>query len=38
MTPELLTGFHGTNEKIAVADYAQGVRGYIRIIAHGTAQ
>ena len=38
LTPELLTGFHGTNEKIAVADYAQGVRGYIRIIAHGTAQ
>ncbi len=38
LTPELLTGFHGTNEKIAVADYAQGVRGYIRIIAHGTAE
>ncbi|MDA9919031.1 M20 family peptidase [Porticoccaceae bacterium] len=38
LTPELLTGFHGTNEKIAVADYAQGVRGYIRIIAYGTAQ
>lgn len=38
LTPELLTGFHGTNEKISVADYAQGVRGYIRIIAHGTAQ
>ncbi|MGB2466255.1 MAG: M20/M25/M40 family metallo-hydrolase, partial [Porticoccaceae bacterium] len=38
LTPELLTGFHGTNEKISVADYAQGVRGYIRIIAHGTAE
>ncbi len=38
LTPELLTGFHGTNEKISVVDYAQGVRGYIRIIAHGTAE
>ena len=38
LTPELLTGFHGTNERISVADYAQGVRGYIRIIDHGTSQ
>ena len=38
LTPELLTGFHGTNEKISVADYTQGVRGYIRIIAQGTAE
>ena len=38
LTPELLTGCHGTNEKISVADYAQGVRGYIRIIAQGTAK
>ena len=38
LTPELLTGFHGTNEKISVVDYAQGVRGYIRIIAQGTAK
>jgi carboxypeptidase PM20D1 len=38
LTPELLTGFHGTNEKISVTDYAQGVRGYIRIIAQGTAK
>lgn len=38
LTPELLTGFHGTNEQISVADYAQGVRGYVRIIAQGTAE
>lgn len=37
LTPELLTGFHGTNERIAVADYAQGVRGYIQIIYHGSS-
>ena len=36
LTPDLLTGFHGTNEKISVVDYAQGVRGYIGIIRHGT--
>lgn len=37
LTPELLTGFHGTNEKISIADYAQGVRGYIRIIYRGSS-
>lgn len=37
LTPELLTGFHGTNERISIADYAQGVRGYIRIIGQGTS-
>ena len=38
LTPELLTGFHGTNERISIADYAQGVRGYIRIIGQGTSE
>ena len=38
LTPELLTGFHGTNERISIADYAQGVRGYIRIIEQGTSK
>jgi carboxypeptidase PM20D1 len=37
LTPDLLTGFHGSNEKISVADYAQGVRSYVRIIYHGSA-
>ena len=37
LTPELLTGFHGTNERISVADYAQGVRGYVRILYHGSS-
>ena len=38
LTPELLTGFHGTNERISIADYAQGVRGYIRIIGQGSSR
>ena len=33
-----LTGFHGTNEKITVANFAQGVRGYIQIIRNGSEQ
>ena len=37
LTPELLTGFHGTNERISIEDYVQGVRGYIRIIGQGTS-
>jgi len=37
LTPELLTGFHGTNERISIADYTQGVRGYIRIIGQGSS-
>lgn len=35
MTPEDLTGFHGTNEKISVDNYLQGVRSYVRIIDNG---
>ncbi len=31
-----LTGFHGTNEKITVRNFAQGVRGYIQIIRNGS--
>jgi carboxypeptidase PM20D1 len=30
-----LTGFHGTNEKIAIANLAQGVRTYVQIIRNG---
>lgn len=37
LTPELLTGFHGTNERISITDYAQGVRGYVRILYHGSS-
>ncbi|MDG1312345.1 MAG: M20 family peptidase [Porticoccaceae bacterium] len=36
LTPELMTGFHGTNEHISIKDYAQGVRGYIQIIQNGS--
>ncbi|MGE0621709.1 MAG: M20 family peptidase [Pseudomonadales bacterium] len=36
VTPEDLTGFHGTNEKISVANLAQGVRTYMQIIRLGT--
>jgi carboxypeptidase PM20D1 len=35
VTPEDLTGFHGTNEKISVDNLLQGVRTYIRIIRAG---
>lgn len=35
VTSEDLTGFHGTNEKISVANLAQGTRTYIRIMKHG---
>ena len=37
VTPEDITGFHGTNEKIGVANLAQGVRTYMQIIRHATA-
>jgi carboxypeptidase PM20D1 len=33
-----LTGFHGTNEKIAVADLAQGIRTYVQIIRNGASR
>ncbi|MCB1645165.1 MAG: M20 family peptidase [Pseudomonadales bacterium] len=33
-----LTGFHGTNEKISVANMAQGVRSYARIISNGAGK
>ncbi|MCB1685163.1 MAG: M20/M25/M40 family metallo-hydrolase, partial [Pseudomonadales bacterium] len=36
VTPEDITGFHGTNEKIGVANLAQGVRTYVQIIRNGT--
>jgi len=35
---EDVSGFHGTNEKIAVDAFAQGVRGYIQIIRNGSSQ
>ena len=35
VTPEDLTGFHGTNEKISIANLAQGVRTYVRILERG---
>jgi len=35
MTPEDLTGFHGTNEKISVDNYLQGIRSYVRILDNG---
>ena len=38
LASEDLTGFHGTNEKITVANFAQGVRGYIQIIRNGSEQ
>jgi carboxypeptidase PM20D1 len=37
VTSEDLTGFHGTNERIAVANLAQGTRTYIQIM-RGTAR
>jgi carboxypeptidase PM20D1 len=37
VTQEDLTGFHGTNEKISVANLAQGIRTYVQILRHGTA-
>ncbi len=36
MKSDDLTGFHGTNEKISVANFAQGVRSYVQIIRHGS--
>ncbi|MBT5203817.1 MAG: M20/M25/M40 family metallo-hydrolase [Gammaproteobacteria bacterium] len=33
-----ISGFHGSNEKIAVAAFAQGVREYIQIIRNGSSQ
>ena len=38
LAAEDLTGFHGTNEKISVANFAQGVRGYIQIIRNGSEE
>jgi carboxypeptidase PM20D1 len=38
LTPEDFTGFHGTNEKISVANLAQGARTYVRIITLGAAE
>jgi len=35
VTPDDLEGFHGTNEKIGVANLGQGVRTYMRIIRNG---
>ena len=36
LTPEDFSGFHGTNEKISVENFANGVRAYIQIIKRGT--
>ncbi len=36
LASEDLTGFHGSNEKISVTNFAQGVRGYIQIIRNGS--
>ena len=36
LTSQDLTGFHGTNEKISVQNFAQGVRGYIQVIRNGS--
>jgi carboxypeptidase PM20D1 len=38
VTPEDLTGFHGTNEKIAAGNLARGVRTYMEIIRIGTGR
>jgi carboxypeptidase PM20D1 len=35
VTQDDLTGFHGTNERIAVANLAQGVRTYVQILRNG---
>jgi carboxypeptidase PM20D1 len=35
VSPEDLTGFHGTNEKISVKNLAEGTRTYAQIIRHG---
>jgi carboxypeptidase PM20D1 len=36
VTNDDITGFHGTNEKISVANMAQGTRTYMQIIRHGS--
>ncbi len=33
-----LTGFHGTDESISVANLAQGTRTYVQILRHGTSE
>ena len=38
LASQALTGFHGSNAKITVATFAQGVRGYIRIIRNGSGK
>jgi len=38
LSSEDMSGFHGTNEKIAIDTFAQGVRGYIQIIRNGSSQ
>lgn len=35
VTPEDLTGFHGSNEKISIDNYLQGIRSYVQIIRNG---
>jgi len=37
VTQEDITGFHGTNEKIGVANLARGIRTYMQILRHGSA-
>ena len=38
VSPDDLTGFHGTNEKISVGRLADGTRTYAQIIRHGASQ
>lgn len=38
VTSEDLTGFHGTNEKITVDNFAQGIRTYIQILKNGSGR
>jgi carboxypeptidase PM20D1 len=35
VTSSDLTGFHGTNEKISVANLVQGTRTYVQVLRHG---
>jgi len=37
LASEDVSGFHGTNEKISVAAFVQGIKGYIQIIRNGSS-
>ncbi|MFP6806630.1 MAG: M20 family peptidase [Pseudomonadales bacterium] len=36
LTPDSLTGFHGTNENISVTNFETGVKAYVQIIRNGS--